>query len=64
MGYAEISAAFLQGQRLDDQWMFLIRFPKGYPDYVTDRMQGEFCRGVVKLTKGGFVSPSRQGFGT
>ena len=30
MGYAEISAAFQKGKRLDDQWIVFIRFPKGY----------------------------------
>ena len=62
MLYADISAAFLQGETLDDERVVYIRLPKGYPDAVNEhlrsRLQGKAkgtLRGdVVRLIKGGF----------
>ena len=48
MKCADISAAFLQGERLQEERVVYIKLPKGYPDAIRERSD------LVKLTKGGF----------
>ncbi|CAE7373456.1 RE1 [Symbiodinium sp. CCMP2592] len=60
--YADISAAFLQGEELCDERVVYIRLPKGYPDEVTKHLMKRLGRktpggiraDLVRLTKGGF----------
>ncbi|CAE7756515.1 RE2 [Symbiodinium sp. CCMP2456] len=62
MKYADISSAFLQGEKLDDERVVYIKMPRGYPEEVCDhlrhrlgeRMPGSIRTDVVRLTKGGF----------
>ena len=62
MKYADISSAFLQGEKLDDERVVYIKMPRGYPEAVCERLRkrlGERVTGsirtdLVRLTKGGF----------
>ena len=62
MRYADISAAFLQGENLDKDRVVYIRMPKGYPDEISEHLiarlsergRGSIRRDLVRLIKGGF----------
>ena len=62
MKYADISAAFLQGEHLEEDRVVFIKMPKGYPDEVCEHLrhrlgekrQGSIRADLVRLTKGGF----------
>ncbi|CAE7326527.1 psaC [Symbiodinium sp. CCMP2456] len=60
--YADISAAFLQGEKLDVSRVVYVKLPKGYPSEINDhllrrlseRTRGSLRHDLVKLVKGGF----------
>ena len=56
--YEDVSAAFLQGQRLPEEREVYVPLPTGYPDHVTDFIKekvGAGCRSdLLRLRKGGF----------
>eukprot|EP00439_Symbiodinium_sp_Y106_P026614 s3337_g3.t1 len=60
--FADISAAFLQGENLCEERVVFVRVPKGYPDeiveHLLERLAGPLTkrmrRDIVRLTKGGF----------
>ena len=62
MRYADISAAFLQGEFLDETREVYVKFPRGYPDGVGAHLRarlaglakGTMRDDIVQLMKGGF----------
>ncbi|CAE7261787.1 RE1 [Symbiodinium necroappetens] len=62
MKFADISAAFLQGEKLDSDRVVYIRMPRGYPDEIVEHLlqrlvgpkTGKMRRDIIRLTKGGF----------
>ena len=62
MRYADISAAFLQGEYLDEDRVVFVKLPRGYPDEVREHLgerlkakaRGSIRLDLVRLTKGGF----------
>ena len=56
--YEDVSAAFLQGQKLPKEREVYVRVPHGYPDYVTEFLEeklGVNARSdLVRMVKGGF----------
>ena len=62
MRYADISAAFLQGEFLEETREVYVKFPRGYPDSVTAHLRqrlagltkGTIREDLVQLVKGGF----------
>ena len=59
--YEDVSAAFLQGQKLPEEREIYVKVPKGYPDealdYLVQGLGKNVRQDVVKLTKGGFGLP-------
>ena len=62
MRYADISAAFLQGEFLEETREVYVKFPRGYPESVTSHLRqrlagmtkGTIREDLVQLVKGGF----------
>ena len=59
--YEDVSAAFLQGQKLPAEREIYVRVPKGYPPEALEYLVGSLGKNMrtdlVKLTKGGFGLP-------
>ncbi|CAE7682647.1 RE2 [Symbiodinium necroappetens] len=62
MKYADISAAFLQGEKLQAERVVYIKLPKGYPEAISEHLLarlgaqkgGSIRSDLVRLMKGGF----------
>ena len=64
MKYADISAAFLQGEKLQEERVVYIRLPRGYPEEVQRHLLQRLREGrpgttnlrmdIVRMVKGGF----------
>ena len=59
--YEDVSAAFLQGQKLPEEREIYVKVPKGYPEEALQYLMGSLGKNVrqdvVQLTKGGFGLP-------